>query len=145
MDPREFVLSFAAFMVVVTLMVMFSQWEYRPTPQALKRIACKFDSACRGGDCSIPLPADIIILPKAEDDAAYYYSAGTALFPDPLETVGAREWVARNGKTGMIRLQLRENGALTVTETAEFDANSAVLAIATGFCVDAGRLNQGQA
>ncbi|MGO4908955.1 hypothetical protein ACEN2J_11580 [Pseudorhodobacter sp. W20_MBD10_FR17] len=145
MDTRPFVLSVSVFMVLVTAIMFISQWEYKVTPQKLVAFACKFDSICRGSDCRGPLPADIVILPVAEDGRAYYFEAGFETGRNALETVSETEWVMRTDKTGMRRFQLRENGALTVTETDGFAADSTVLGTATGFCVDADRMNKGQA
>jgi hypothetical protein len=142
MDTTQFVLSFAVFMVVATFML--TQWSYRPALQPLQRINCTFDNACRGGNCAGGGPADIVILPKAEDGAAYYHQAGQDTRRNALETVSAREWVARRGATGMMRLTLRENGAFTLTEADGFDAGAKVLATATGACVDAGQTVQEQ-
>jgi hypothetical protein len=145
MDTRNFVLSVSVFMILVTMIMFISQWEYKPTPQKLAGYACKFDSVCRGQDCAGPLPADIVILPAAEDGRAYYYEAGFESRDSALETVNDTEWVMRRGETGLWRFELRENGALTVTETDGFTADSAVLGRATGFCVDADQINKGQA
>lgn len=144
MDTNQFVLSFAAFMVIVTVMITFSQWEYRPEPQTVKRINCHFVKACRGSDCSVPLPEDIVILPRAEDGDAYYHSAIDSSPRYLLETVTAQEWVRREGKTGMLRIQLSDTGALTATHTEGLAADSTVLETATGFCVDVGQKGQEQ-
>lgn len=145
MDTRPFVLSVSVFMVLVTAIIFISQWEYKVAPQKLVGFACKFDSICRESDCSGPLPADIIILPKAEDGRAYYHTAGFPTGRNALETVSESEWVMRTDTTGMRRFELRKNGALTVTETDGFTADSTVLGTATGFCIDADRINKGQA
>jgi hypothetical protein len=145
MDTRPFVLSVSVFMVLATAIIFISQWEYKVPLKKLVGFACKFDSLCRGTDCAGPLPADIVILPEAEDGRAYYHTADFPLARTALETVRETEWVMRTGKTGMRRFDLRENGALTVTETDGFAADSTVLGTATGFCVDADRMNKGQA
>lgn len=144
MDTRNFVLSASVFMVLATALLFVSQWDYKPTPQKLAGFACTFDSICRGNECSGPLPADIVIVPVAEDGRAYYYEAGHET-RTALETVSDTEWVVRSGETGMRRLQLRQNGAFTVVETDGFSTESAVLGTATGFCVDADQMNKGQA
>ena len=144
MDTNHFVLSVAVFMVIVTVMITFSQWEYRPELQPQRQIQCRFAKACRGADCSVPLPGDIVILPRAEDGAAYYHDATDAAPRHALETVNDHEWVRREGKTGMMRIQLADNGALTATHTQGLGTDSTVLETATGFCVDMGETGQEQ-
>ena len=136
MDSSNFVLLASAFMIVTTVMLTFSQWDYMPNPKAVPHFACRFDSFCRGRDCGGALPADVLIVPQAKDAPAYVTDSLSSDSRTALDTVAPREWVGRRGEAGMVRLRLDGGGALTVTETASFAPDSAVLSIGAGQCRD---------
>ncbi len=154
MDSSNFVLLASAFMIVTTVMVTFSQWEYVPNPKAVPHFACRFDSFCQGSDCGGALPADIFIVPQAKDQPAYMtdsltsgsLTSGslTSGSRTALDTVALREWVGRRGEAGMVRLRLGDGDALTVTETASFTPDSPVLSFGAGQCRDMTATDQEQ-
>ncbi|WP_415233708.1 hypothetical protein [Pseudorhodobacter sp.] len=135
MDTNQFVLMFAAFMVIVTAMMTVSQWDQdSPAPQRFLQYVCRFESFCWGGDCFATLPPALSIVPMAEDGAAYVSHADRPTTWHDLETVSAREWIGPVGKSGIMRLVLDEKDVLTYTEHAGFAPESAVLASGTGHC-----------
>lgn len=136
METNQFVLSFAAFMIVVILMFAVSQWDFASSPKAVPAYACKYDGLCRGDDCSGKLPGDMVIVPVAEDGKAYLYSPPDTYFPDQLDSWGKGDWAMRSGADGKRLFSLRETGALRVTDHAGFAADSPILAVATGQCRD---------
>jgi|GEM_PF-2371614 len=134
MDSSNFVLLASAFMIVTTVMMTFSQWQYVPSPKAVPHFACRFDIFCRGSDCGVALPPDVLIVPQAKDAPAYLTDSLTSDSRTTLDTVTPREWVGRSGEAGMVRLRISDGGALSVTETATFAPGSAVLPTGTGQC-----------
>lgn len=134
METNHFVLSFAVFMIIVTLIYAISQWNFDPAPKKFPGYACRFEGYCKGTDCSAPLPQDILIFPAVEDGKAYYHSPADSFWREALDTQSEREWVGRRGERGKVRFSLRETGALTVTEYAGFDDGSDILSVANGIC-----------
>ncbi|WP_155947172.1 hypothetical protein [Pseudorhodobacter ferrugineus] len=136
MDTNHFVLMAAAFIILATVMVSFSQWRYIPTPQAVAHFACRFNGFCRGTDCATAVPPNVFVVPQRGDAPAYLTDDLTLGSQIRLDTVAAREWVGRRGEQGMVRLRIADSGAMTWVETAGFTADSAVNATATGQCRD---------
>jgi hypothetical protein len=136
METNAFVLSFAAFMVIVTLFYTVSQWDFRPAAKPVPAFACSVEGLCREGDCSAPLPQDFVIVPQAADGNAYLYRPADTYFPDRLEQSGSGEWALRNHDAGKVILRLRGTGALRITEYEGLGADSKVLSEASGTCRD---------
>lgn len=86
------------------------------------------------GNCAAPLPPGILIWPEAEGGSATFGYADNKATRLKLDKIGPSEWVGQTGTSRMMRLSLRENGALTYTETAGSEPDSAVLASGTGIC-----------
>jgi hypothetical protein len=135
MDTNQFVLSAAAFMLIATVMITFSQWRYIPTPQAIPHFACQFDGFCRGTDCSTAVPPTLFVVPQTNDAPAYLTDELTLGTQTVLDTVDTREWVGQWGENG-IRLRIADSGAMTWIETTGPAPDSPIKATATGECRD---------
>ncbi len=146
MDTRHFVLMCCAFIVIATWMLTMSDWAERPIPipPPAIRYACSFDGYCKAGNCSAPLPPDIVIVPEDHEGRAYFYNAGAPLTQYGLQMLATNEFFGRIGQAGSMRLLLRETGALTATEYAGVTKDTEILATATGQCQQIDAKPQGQ-
>ena len=139
MDNSQFVLMASVFIVITTVMVTLSAWDKAPAPlPALFGYDCVFDGFCQGNDCAAALPSDFTLLPETEDSRAYFYYADAPDTRYALQTVRAKEWVAGLGSGGgVVRLLLRNSGALKYSQHEGPESESPILAHGSAICREA--------
>lgn len=136
MENNEFVLMFSVFMVVVTVMLTVSTWDKTPALQSpVPRYICAFEEFCQGADCSVPLPADLIILTGGEAGSSFYHHEDAPDTHYNLKPVRGDEWVGQKGEAA-VQLVLNRFGALKYREFAGAETGGPVVAHGVARCRD---------